>query len=82
MRICSCGSRIGHEILVVGRRGNVPRFRDRGLDSRLVTRRGKHSEKPLEIYDIIMRACAGPYLEIFSRRRSVPGWHTIGDQLE
>ena len=47
--------RIGHEILVVGRRGNVPRFLDRGLDSRLVARRGEHSEKPLEIYDFVMR---------------------------
>ncbi|OIR58969.1 MAG: MT-A70 family protein [Amphiamblys sp. WSBS2006] len=45
--------------------------------------RGGQSEKPLEIYDIIEKACpGGKYVEIFGRKRNLrSGWVTIGNEL-
>lgn len=43
--------------------------------------RGKHSQKPEAIQDRIERLCAGPYLEVFARRRR-PGWTCVGNELD
>lgn len=46
-----------------------------------LARRGEHSTKPQEAYDLIESICQGPRLELFARepRR---GWTTWGDELE
>lgn len=39
-----------------------------------------HSAKPEKFYDIVERLAAGPYAELFARRRR-PGWSCFGDQV-
>lgn len=39
--------------------------------------RGKHSEKPVEVYELIESACQKPRLELFARRRR-EGWDSWG----
>lgn len=41
----------------------------------------RHSEKPEEVQDRIERLCAGPYIELFARRRR-PGWTCLGMELD
>jgi N6-adenosine-specific RNA methylase IME4 len=43
-------------------------------------KRGRHSEKPSEFFDLVERVSPGPYLEMFARRRR-PGWAAMGEQL-
>lgn len=40
-----------------------------------------HSHKPEEQYALIERISAGPYLELFARRRQ-QGWHAWGNQVD
>lgn len=47
----------------------------------VIAPRGRHSQKPEAIQDRIERLCAGPYLEIFARRRR-PGWTCVGNELD
>lgn len=42
---------------------------------------GRHSRKPEAIQDRIERLFAGPYLEVFARRRRA-GWTCIGNELD
>jgi N6-adenosine-specific RNA methylase IME4 len=45
------------------------------------TRKGRHSAKPQELYELIESCSPGPYLELFARRyRS--GWQQWGDEVE
>jgi N6-adenosine-specific RNA methylase IME4 len=39
----------------------------------LLAHRREHSRKPDEVYDLVERLVAGPYLELFARQRR-PGW--------
>ncbi|WP_280377951.1 MT-A70 family methyltransferase [Nocardia wallacei] len=41
----------------------------------------EHSHKPEEQYAIIERVSAGPYLELFARRRQ-PGWDVWGNEID
>jgi N6-adenosine-specific RNA methylase IME4 len=69
------------EQLLIGRAPNAPRhFDDNSISSMLRVQRRGHSEKPDEVHDIVQRATAGPYLELFARKR-VPGWTCYGNQL-
>lgn len=43
-------------------------------------KRGRHSEKPEEFYELVERVSPGPYFEMFARRRR-DGWDAMGDQL-
>lgn len=72
--------RQSHEVCLVGRRGK-PKPRDRGIPSVLVAPRTEHSAKPASMYRLIERFSAGPYCELFARKRE-KGWASIGDQLE
>jgi N6-adenosine-specific RNA methylase IME4 len=78
-----CGRyfRTSCELLLLGVRPNTPRhFRDHCIDQFLETPRGKHSVKPDEIYALIERAVAGPYLELFARQpKQREGWSYCGD---
>ena len=67
------------EHLLLGTRGRAPvRFRSQG--SWFYAPVQEHSHKPEEQYAVIERCSAGPYLELFARRRR-PGWHAWGDQV-
>lgn len=77
-----------HEILLVCRRGTPPPFAVRNEGSiqtwalpRLRNNGGReHSAKPEGAYDLIERASAGPYAELFARRARF-GWdYPIGDE--
>jgi len=77
--------RISHEILltaVLADRND--RFDDRSLRSWIEAPRGRHSEKPDAVREMIQRASPGPRLELFARKL-MPGWfawgHEIADSL-
>jgi len=71
--------RCSHEFLLLGVKGKAP-FRNRSLRSWISMPRGAHSEKPEEVRDLIVQASAGPFIELFARRRCA-GWTTWGNQL-
>lgn len=71
-----------HELLLVAAKGNlpVPLPEDR-VSSVISAPRGKHSEKPVEVYEIIERMYPDlPKLELFSRKER-EGWKAWGNQL-
>lgn len=47
----------------------------------LPTRKGGHSRKPEELYEIIEACSFGPYVELFARKRR-DGWTAWGDEIE
>lgn len=66
------------EFVIYGRRG-APATLD-GANTRWFTwPRGVHSSKPDAFYDLVERACPGPYLELFARRARF-GWDYWGDE--
>jgi N6-adenosine-specific RNA methylase IME4/ParB-like chromosome segregation protein Spo0J len=71
-----------HELLLVGRRGNhsPPDPEDRA-DSVLEAARGRHSEKPEQLYQLLERMYpAAAKLELFARRTR-PGWTAWGNEV-
>jgi N6-adenosine-specific RNA methylase IME4 len=72
--------RISHEILLTGVRSEFDHFDDRGLRSWIEAPRGRHSEKPGEVREMIERASPGPRLELFARK-VVPGWFAWGHEI-
>jgi N6-adenosine-specific RNA methylase IME4/ParB-like chromosome segregation protein Spo0J len=72
-----------HELLLVGRRGNValPDPEDRP-DSVIEAKRGRHSEKPARVYELLERMYPQKSkLELFARRAR-HGWAAWGNQVE
>ncbi len=68
-----------HEMLIVGRRGDVPFQR---LDVPSVQewpRQATHSRKPDAAFDLIESVSPGPYLELFARTQRL-GWDTWGNE--
>ena len=65
------------EVCVLGRRGKPKRLAA-DLDDVIEAPRGRHSEKPAEVYERIERLVAGPYLELFARRAR-EGWAAWGN---
>jgi N6-adenosine-specific RNA methylase IME4 len=68
------------EFCVLGRRGNPKRLAD-DVREVVLSPVGRHSEKPPSIYERISRYGAGPYLDLFARRRR-PGWMAWGDEID
>jgi N6-adenosine-specific RNA methylase IME4 len=68
------------ELCWLGRRGNPKRL-NKNVREFIVTPVREHSRKPDEVYGLIERYCAGPYLELFARQRR-PGWISDGDELD
>jgi N6-adenosine-specific RNA methylase IME4 len=68
------------EQLLFGIRGKPMRFRDDNVASWFEAPRGRHSEKPVLVHNMIERCSPGPFLELFARE-AVPGWHVWGDQV-
>jgi len=49
----------------------------------LSTRKREHSRKPDEFYSMFIERCSpGPFLELFARGASRPGWDAWGDEAE
>lgn len=78
--------RTDHELCLFGVRGR-PGYRRDAAGKRVQVRsiieapRGKHSEKPEEIYRRIEKISQGPYLELFARK-SQPGWECWGNEVQ
>ncbi len=70
------------ELILFGVRGSLRTLPPgRSQVNIISSRKREHSRKPDELYDIIERCSAGPYLELFARRRR-EGWTQWGDELE
>ena len=72
--------RNAHEQLLLGIKGKPGQLLTT-QSTWFVAKRGKHSQKPEEAQDIIEKCCAGPYLELFARRKRA-GWTCFGDEIE
>lgn len=71
--------RVSHEFMLFGIRGNLP-FASRGEMSWAAIPRTKHSAKPREIREKVMKVSPGPYLELFGRSEA-DGWTVFGNQI-
>jgi len=72
--------RMSHEILLTAVQSEDDRFDDRGLRSWIEAPRGRHSEKPDAVREMIERASPGPRLELFARKLA-PGWFAWGHEI-
>ena len=73
--------RMEHESCIVASRGRgLSLIRDHSIRSTFEAAVGRHSEKPEAFYDLVEKLAAGPYAELFARRRR-PGWSCFGDEL-
>jgi N6-adenosine-specific RNA methylase IME4 len=68
------------EQLLFAVRGSAP-IRFRSQPTWLFAPVQEHSHKPEEQYAIIERCSAGPYLELFARRKR-PGWYSWGNEID
>jgi N6-adenosine-specific RNA methylase IME4 len=73
--------RMQHELLLFATRGRgyAVRTDARNLPSVIVAPRGRHSEKPVEAYQLIEARSHGPRVELFARRAR-PGWTVWGNE--
>jgi N6-adenosine-specific RNA methylase IME4/ParB-like chromosome segregation protein Spo0J len=77
-------ARYRHELLLLAVRGNVspPEPRNR-CDSMIGSKRGRHSEKPACVYELIERIYpAATKLELFCRGTARAGWTAWGNEVE
>jgi N6-adenosine-specific RNA methylase IME4 len=73
--------RMSHEILLTAVLANSSdRFDDQSLRSWIEAPRGRHSQKPDAVREMIERASPGPRLELFARKL-MPGWFTWGHEI-
>ena len=71
--------RASHEVALIGVRGR-PATLSHSVRSTFEAVVRKHSEKPDEFYTIVEQLRAGPYVELFARRRRL-GWTCLGNEL-
>jgi N6-adenosine-specific RNA methylase IME4 len=67
------------EVCILARRGKPKRL-SASVPEQIFAPIREHSQKPEEFFDLVEEYCAGPYLELFSRRFRRKGWTTRGDQ--
>lgn len=72
-------SRANVELVLLGTRGRPKRL-SASVRQLVVESVGNHSVKPLAVNLRIQELVAGPYLELFARRRC-PGWSAWGDEV-
>ncbi len=65
------------EICLLGIKGSPKRL-NADVREGILTKRGKHSEKPAEVYRRIERLVPGPYMELFARKAHL-GWNRWGN---
>jgi len=68
--------RASHESCILAVRGS-PKPRNRSVRSVFSAPVGEHSEKPEAFFDLVEALCAGPFVELFARRRR-DGWDCRG----
>lgn len=78
-------TRANSEPCLLATRGNPKRL-DKGVGQVIVSGLGRHSEKPMEVYERIERLVEGPYLELFARPNwgilgPRPGWVHLGNEV-
>ena len=66
------------ELCLLGTRGKPQRIA-KDVDEVIHAPRGRHSQKPAEVYERIERLVPGPYLELFARERR-EGWDAWGNE--
>lgn len=74
-------TRVVSEMLLLCRRGRATVVR-KDVPGVIHAPRGRHSAKPDESYDLIEKLVAGPFLELYARRRYNERWTVWGNQLE
>jgi N6-adenosine-specific RNA methylase IME4 len=72
-------TRLNAELCLLGRRGRGVKCKAHNVGQIMMARRRRHSRKPDEQYDRIMRLFDGPYLELFARQQW-PGWDVWGNE--
>ena len=72
--------RSASEFLLLGVRGR-PRVLSRSVRNLIVAPVREHSRKPDDLHAMARALYAGPYLELFARRRR-PGWDCWGNQTD
>lgn len=78
-----CGSytRANPEYCLLGRRGSIKRI-SASVHSVIVSRIGKHSEKPDEARKRILKLCGDiPRIELFARQKT-EGWDVWGNEID
>ena len=73
--------RIDTEHVLFGVRGRAPIPPAKRVRNVIHAKRGKHSEKPPDLMDIVEKVSPGPYLELFARQPRL-GWDSWGNGLE
>lgn len=73
-------TRAGMEMVLIGRRGNPPRPKNRGVRQVFSSPVREHSRKPDEVYDYIESMYDGPYLELFARASYRKDWVKVGNE--
>ncbi len=73
-----------HEALFIGVKGDMPPPEEHlRPDSVITAARGTHSEKPVELYEVIERCYPGiPKVELFARDQPRNGWSRWGNTLD
>ena len=74
-------TRKGSEQCYLATRGSPKRL-DKGVRQVVLAERREHSRKPDIIRTSIERLYAGPYLELFARELSIPGWKAWGNETD
>lgn len=74
-------TRAGMEMVLIGRKGNPPRPKNRGVRQVFSSVVREHSRKPDEVYDFIESLYDGPYLEMFARAGYRKDWEKAGDEI-
>jgi N6-adenosine-specific RNA methylase IME4 len=72
--------RNSHELMITGVKGGLTADSKAEM-SWVECRRGRHSSKPQQVRESIMRLSPGPYLELFGRRE-IQDWVVFGNQIE
>ena len=77
-------SRNRHELLLIGTRGNIPApAPGLQLDSVIESPRGKHSQKPQVVYEVIKKYFPNlPKIELNARGPAAPGFDAWGNEAE
>jgi N6-adenosine-specific RNA methylase IME4 len=47
----------------------------------IIAPKGQHSEKPVEMREMIEKVSYSPYIELFARKPA-PGWHVWGNEVQ
>lgn len=74
-------TRSNSEVCLLATRGK-PKRRAADIRQAIIAPRREHSRKPDGIHERIERLVAGPYVELFARESSRPGWDFWGNQTD